>query len=550
MKRWAFLALALAAAACSPSTPQTGSQTNWLIMCTSSQDCDAGVECLCGACTRLCASDSACDDLPDASCVASHDHGSIALCGGQAPPSGVCLPRCDDASCAAGTSCVAGVCVPELESAATVTLDTSARHQTLVGFGASLAYADDGIVAHAQKDALYDLLFVDAGLDVLRLRNRHQDGGADSLQPAREIVEAASERIGRTPFLFMTSGTPPEALKANGSRTCSGDPATCTLVSLPGGGFDYAGFASYWRSSLEAYADVGITPDYLSIQNNPNWVPPADVALDACYFLPEEGTTTVTVDGTSTDVAYPGYREALAQVRDAIADLPSVPRLGIPETGFVGVGDFVPALETSAFDALAVHFYGVQPAAVDVAELEDLRALAEQLDRPVFQTEVQAEGFDTATLIHHALVNAGASVYLQNDLVSLTSDLAPWALVLLNADDFEAQGPYFALAHYAKATDPGWVRIDAVSDSSALLSSAWLSPDESALTIVLVNPDSEELAVEVALADTLRSRLVRSEVTRTVFDGLERAAVLGQLPASGVVRIPGRSITTVALAGD
>jgi hypothetical protein len=41
--------------------------------------------------------------------------------------------------------------------------------------------------------------------------------------------------------------------------------------------------------------------------------------------------------------------------------------------------------------------------AVDVAALEAIRDLAEQRDRPVFQTEMQAEGLETAILIHHAL---------------------------------------------------------------------------------------------------------------------------------------------------
>ena len=145
-------------------------------------------------------------------------------------------------------------------------------------------------------------------------------------------------------------------------------PARC--ASLPGGGFDYAGFADYWRASLEAYANAGIVPDYVSIQNNPNWVPPAEAPNEACRFLPEEGTTTVTVDGAPIDVAYPGYREALAAVRAAIAELPVMPRLGAPESGLIGVGEFVPALDASAFDALALHLYGMDATAVDVAALE------------------------------------------------------------------------------------------------------------------------------------------------------------------------------------
>jgi glucuronoarabinoxylan endo-1,4-beta-xylanase len=393
-------------------------------------------------------------------------------------------------------------------------------------------------------------LFAESGLDVLRLRNRYLDPDEQGVLPGSEIVQAATARLGRTPFLFMSSGTPPPALKANGSRACAGDAATCTLASLPGGGFDYAGFASWWRSALEAYANAGVTPDYISIQNNPNWVPPAEMSLDGCRFLPGEGTTTVTVDGAPVVLSYPGYREALAEVRTAIADLPVIPRIGAPETGIGGAGEFVTPLEASALDALAIHVYGLDPAAVDVALLEAAADLAEQRQLPLFQTEMQAPGLETAILVHHTLISAGATVYLQNDLVSLSDEVAPVSLALLTSDAFEAQGPYYALSHYAKNTDPAWVRVDAASDSPSLLSSAWLSPDGSALTVVLVNAGAEELGAEVAVPAGLRSELARSEVTRTVFEGLERAAALGELSASGALRVPGRSIVTIALTSN
>ena len=83
-----------------------------------------------------------------------------------------------------------------------------------------------------------------------------------------------------------------------------------------------------------------------------------------------------------------------------------------------------------------------------------------------------------------------------------------------------------------------------------MLGSAWLSPDESALTVVLVNPGSQALDAKLVLDPALRSRLARTHVTRTVFEGIERAAVLGALPASSIVRIPGGSIMTVTLATE
>jgi hypothetical protein len=541
--RFASVVLGLALAACSPSNgPQTGSQTNWLRACDTSEECGLGLECVCGACTATCLTDPACADLPGATCVAASDKGTIALCSGQAPPINLCLPRCGDDTCAAGTSCIAGVCMPTESKPAEVSIDPERQYQTLVGFGAGLGYAEDRIASHPDRESLYDVFFKDAGLDVLRVRNRYDDGD-DPFSSTVSIVQAAKERIGRAPVLFMSSPTPPASLKANDSRACKGDPLTCTLVTLPDGGFDYAGFANYWRSALEEYAEAGITPDYISIQSHPNWIAPAEVKLDACLFLPEEGKTTVTVDDTPTEVTYPGYREALEAVKRAIADLPTVPRIGAPETGLVGVGDFVKALSASDFDALAFHAYTVDPE--DLGSLEAVRTLGEQRNRPILQTEMQAEGLDTAVLIHHTLTTANASAYLQNDLTSSNADSAGLALAYLTDEDFELQGTYYAFWHYAKRTGPGWVRVDAAGGPPGLLSSAWLAPDQSALTIVFVNPTDEDVETKVVLPQALGATLTRSVVTRTVFDGLERGTSLGALPETGVVRVPRGAVATV-----
>lgn len=548
------LALALSAfAACSPArnSPQTGSQTNWLTACESSDEC-GGLQCLCGACTAACDGDDACGDLEGAACFAPGEQSAIAFCQGSAPQQSLCLPQCEPA-CAEGSSCIAGLCVPDEAPIETpmnqVTIDTSTRHQTLQGIGASLAFAEDPIAAHPNKAELFDLAFKDAGLDALRVSNRYDGDNSAQMLSDREIIAAATERLGRAPLLFMTSATPPAALKASGERSCAGDLETCTLSTLPSGGFDYEGFARYWRDSLVAYADAGVTPDYVSIQNHPNWIPTADGPGEACRFLPEEGTEQVAIDGAAVEVAYPGYREAFAAVRAAIADLPSAPRLAAPEgTGLRALSEYAALLDGASIDALALHLYGQSAATIDLAALEAARTLAEQLDRPVFQTEMQADGLETALLMHYAFTSGGASAYLQNDLVALTRSNADVAVVLMTSTGFTPQQPYYALSHFAQHTAPGWVRVDATSDLSGLLSSAWLAPDESALTLVVINPGSDELEVNVAFASG--AAFAHSDVTRTVFAGDEQLAELGPLSPSGAVRIPSHAIVTVAFSNE
>jgi hypothetical protein len=234
-------------------------------------------------------------------------------------------------------------------------------------------------------------------------------------------------------------------------------------------------------------------------------------------------------------------------VENALADLPSVPLIVAPETTRIdSTLDYLSELDLTIVDAISHHMYGTDPSAVDRDELLALNELGQQSGLPIFQTEMQAEGLQTAILMHEALSEIGASVYLQNDFVASPGAEAPdpTALIALSEEDFTIQDPYYAMRHYARETDPGWVRVDATSDSANVLATAWLSPEEDELTVVLVNPQSEEAVVELSLGEQTP---IASQVTRTVFSGIERWAELGTLPAESTVVLPGEAVVTVAI---
>jgi len=394
----------------------TDSQTNWLRACQSDSEC-GGLTCLCGVCTTACGADDACSELSGAACVGASEPGAIARCGGSALSApGLCLPRCEDVPCPAGQMCVASVCEPVPEAKARVKVDSQKRFQTMIGFGASMAYSEPEIVSHPQRATFYDDAFQGLGLDVLRLRNRF--GAADDdLESARQIVTEAENRLGRTPTIILTSWSPPASLKANGEVTCGGNPGTCTLKKNDDGSYMYEEFGQYWRDSLDAYAAVGVVPDYIGIQNNTNWVPTAQEPGEACKFLPIEGTTTVTVNGVDVEVAYPGYAEALQATLDALQGLPVLPKILAPETSdFETVSEYTPDLDFSKVDALAHHLYGVDPEAVDTEALGRLGDFGAEYARPILQTEMQSDGYGTAVLIHHTLEVESGSAYLQSNL--------------------------------------------------------------------------------------------------------------------------------------
>jgi glucuronoarabinoxylan endo-1,4-beta-xylanase len=362
-----------------------------------------------------------------------------------------------------------------------------------------------------------------------------------------DIVTAAEERLGRSPTIILSSTSPPDSLKANGSSWCEGNPDSCTLVTLPDGSFDYAGFASYWRSSLDAYALASIVPDYISIQNNPNWVPGVGTIVEACRFLPTEGTQKVATDTGAVTVQYPGYAEALAAVVGQFEGLASIPRIVAPDTSnFTEVADYVADNDIANVDAFAHHMYGTNATNVDPNALEALSDLAEQNRRPLFQTEMSADAATTAVLMHAALAIEGAVVYLQAGFVGSAYRIEPDRTTLINMtdDDFVIGDPYHVMLHYSAHIDSGWVRVAANSDADGLLASAWVSPEGDAVAVVLTNRVLAEKAVRIDIGDDTPKA---STVTRTVLNGRERSAQLGPLSPEGIVTLPGQSLVTVTI---
>jgi len=540
------LLLALLGAGCHATDgPREDSQTNWLRACQVDAQCGGSLVCLCGACTRVCDSDASCAALPGSSCIAASDARSIALCAGNAPSAAaLCIPSCVDGSCAAGQTCMAQICAPLGPPGAKVAIDSNVHFQTLRGLGATVGYAEDEITLHPRKAALYRAMFADLGLSVLRFRNRYGYLGADNLSSAVEIAREAAASSGQSPLLLLTSWTPPQTLKANASLICQGNTATCTLAQAAGGGFDYPGYARYWRASLDAYQKAGLVPDYIGIQNNPDWVPTSAEFAEACKFLPSEGTAPVTVNGATVNVRFPGFNEALTAVLDQFSGLSSPPKVVAPEVTAANLlADYVAALDLSRVDAISHHLYGTDPTAVDPRTLQALDGLSARYERPLFQTEMQADGFGTAVLLHNALTIEGASVYLQTVLTGPASSpyLNPTALITLGPDDFVLEAPYHAMRHFAYFTKPGWVRVAADSSTPELLSSAWLSPAADALSVVLINTSLAPLTTELDPGPW-----PTSQVVRTVFDGSERSMNLGPLSADHLVPLPARSIVTVA----
>ena len=87
---------------------------------------------------------------------------------------------------------------------AKVAVDPGVKHQEIGGFGGALAFYENWVTGSQEKEKIYDLLFVDLGLDILRLRNVY-DYPVDDPDPMRHGVEFYHAAKTRNPALRYSS---------------------------------------------------------------------------------------------------------------------------------------------------------------------------------------------------------------------------------------------------------------------------------------------------------------------------------------------------------
>jgi glucuronoarabinoxylan endo-1,4-beta-xylanase len=451
---------------------------------------------------------------------------------------------------------LAGACggIAEEPANVSVLIDATVSHQTLAGFGAAVAYQP--FLLSGRTDEIWQVLFVDSGLDILRLGNWYQNQPSTDTTPATPfgdfaqvqiVKQATAARGGTPPKILMSSWSPPAYLKSNGmTRPSHGAGATATPGTLAesGGVYAYADFADWWVRSLQAYALQGVVPDYISIQNEPDFY---ISHWETCLWGPTEGAI---LEGIATA----GYGQAVDAVYQALAasNLASRPIIVGPETtGFRDkiVQKYLPGVDLSQLGAIAHHLYGTTQDNPDPdwfsGAMRDVGRAAAAAGLPTFMTEYSPNVptmVDTAWLMSNALTVEGVSAYVWWELI--WDPTPPTGLVTIQDSSptsaYTINDTYYALKHFARWTDPGWVRVEATSSLAAVRASAFLSPDGTRLTLVLVNTGGRDHWATVSPGFFSSSSLA---VYRSS-GASERTASVAPEP-DGRIFLPPRSIATL-----
>ncbi len=417
-----------------------------------------------------------------------------------------------------------------------VKINPNTSYQTMAGFGASLAFYEGWLTAHPNKSQIYDAIFGELSLDILRVRNAY-DYDATMISKVKEFSNAAQNRLGKPIDILVSSWGPPAYLKSNNDAKNGG-----TLKYSVADGkvnFNYAGFAEWWDKSLDNYNANGIFPTYISIQNEPDY----EDTWETCLLRPSEVVT-------ATDTIA-GYNKALDAVYDTIQKRDSKPRILGPETagfGFNSVQNYVNALDVSKLYGIAHHLYnGVDVnnpyASTNFATVGNIHK-----SLPHFQTEFSGGNwYSLAGLIYKSLYDENAVAYLYWDLIwdggGLVSLDFPWDRSQWgNSVGYIRTKEFYTFKQFSAHIHPGWKRVESPSHSLMVKTLAFISADGDSATWVAINT-SNTTTYNIRLAIDGK-KITGTTINRTseTDDWIE---LVGKADSS--VLIGPKSVTTVSM---
>ena len=427
--------------------------------------------------------------------------------------------------------------------AATTTINISATYQTIEGLGGATCFWVGNLTGHPYKLEIYTNIFAGLNLSMLRLGDwyRYQSSITTFDSAAFDVVANANRVLGHPVQVYMSSWAPPAFLKSNGQVANGG-----TLITNSDGTFAYDRFAQYWYDSLQAYKSNGVSPKWISIQNEPDWV----AGYDSCVFHPTEDT----VNGTN----YASYSKALDAVYGKLTNLPAPPKLLAPEVVHIAYNDlanYAATLHSNSFYGINYHLYGGNNS--DLSSSTNIFP-----SKPHFMTEFGVDDLiGAATLIHNCLtlgqdsgfnfwnlawpVPGGGLVEIENGGNSSSWTNAPAALT--ESHGWYRMPSYWAMKHFSYFINPGFKRVSATDNDSNVSSSAYLSPDGLRLVVVLINSSasaSSSMSFNFGTFSVGKSSAYQTAGTNTVAC-TNTFLSLGSLASPQA--LPPQSVTTVVL---
>ncbi len=402
--------------------------------------------------------------------------------------------------------------------AASVTVDPSATAQKVTGFGGASVYYQSWIknLPAADQEALFDTAFTGLNISLLRVGNWYQDEDITKVQDDIDIVKAAKTRLGDHMKIQMSSWSAPAKLKPSNSLNGQDGHSKSdkTLKKANGdayGAYAYTDFANWWKKSLEAYKAAGISPDYVSIQNEPDM----EATYEETLFEPTE----------TNEIA--GYKEALNAVYDAVkgqTKLIGPEPLGI---GYSNFEKYAKELDANKLDGYSYHLYhagdGNDNSGNNYLDPENFRkpmkAIADVYgkgDKPIIMTEFcpmldeprEKDMLGLAQIMQIGFTDGRLSGYIAWQLFwgyhSQMIGVCPgagWDLdgsgkYVCDEAGFKIFPEYHAMRHFSKFVNPGASVIASSTAEANLKTVAFLSANGDSISTIIINTGSTAIQLD------------------------------------------------------
>lgn len=347
-----------------------------------------------------------------------------------------------------------------------ISADPTIRHQMMDGIGGSIAFntPDYEALSATKKNEIENLLYVDCGIDIVRLRT----GNSDALN--NELAMRAQRNGTKT---LLTCWSPPASLKSNNSIVSG----TLRIVSRK---YDYAGFANWWHDRLSA---SNWTHDFISIQNEPSY-DPGD--KETCRFFANE-TVPATTSGSAS------YRLALDAVYNRIRNEARRPQFVAVDaethSAFNAIAPTVSGL--SYVNHLGFHNYGTNDFAGVQARYNGRRGWMTEWgkDGTTADPGILENWLLLAADIHETLVEADASAYLAWRMVHGNNTGQVWAMIGVENGQYQVQNSFYSVKHFAKHISSGHQRFEVTNSgtNANLRASGYINPAGNQLTVIVLN---------------------------------------------------------------
>lgn len=398
------------------------------------------------------------------------------------------------------------------DNATVIQLNSSDQYQTVEGIGGGIANYENWYCQHLNKKELFDLIFKDLEISMIRIGNWYEKKisgeNPDILKQQKEIMDAATQRLGRSNFSVMMSNwlVAPDLIDRPKEKGA-------TLKRNNEGKYMYKEFGEWCRMTLKAYQEADMSPDYLSMMNEPDGDNSAGTKIRLGYGI--------------DDSQKANYGKALDATYEAFKEVSKRPKLIGPEVLGIGYGTFsnyYRDLNPDLLDAAAFHCYhggktsdykdNDRYSSAHAFKTEFQNIVRQVGNKSIMMTEncsyhpaVPEDAVNIAHFISNSFRYANATVYLHWALLWGYADADelkkggdgciavewPWSSSRWTTEKgYVVRSEFYGLKHFTKYVKPGWRRIGVDYELKEVEVVAFQDPDEYQIAVVLVNYSEQE----------------------------------------------------------